>query len=403
MNVVEERSRSLVATELTLARLRAVEGPRLYRDNAFRVVGLPTQADRRTVRQRQRLVLPAVEAGADVDLGHSLPVGLDELRTAFDRLLNSPHARLVDEIFWLWGNARDDCGCPPSVHQDHDRAVRAHSAVLDLEAKDSALTDGELDRAEKLWAEAGRQWWLVLRQDAFWQHVCTRIVTLDEPQLGVSVVDALRARVPLSLLRPLIDLAVTSSEEQSWLADRARSWPTVPRQVVDDLLEEAVAGWFDAVRETIRTVVPKIESRQLDAAARIVYDEVMPQLRRLEAVVPQAACRRTASVYNEAAVALSNCATQIVESFGFGGIGNAVKWYGTARELATDPSTVEAVDRNTAMIKQLASLRTAPHRTTYAPRRRQSVQHLRSWVALVFWLLFIFGSGALLVIAMVSR
>ena len=183
---------SRVATDMTLARLREVEGPKLYRGNAFRVLGLPTQADRKTVRQRQRQLMPAVEAGADVDLGHDLPVGLDDLRTAFDRLLNSPHARLVDEIFWLWGEVRDDCRCPSSVHHDHDAAVKAHSAALDLEAKGGALTDEDLDRAELLWATASQMWGRVLGNDACWQHLRARVVALDERQINESIVDTLR-------------------------------------------------------------------------------------------------------------------------------------------------------------------------------------------------------------------
>jgi hypothetical protein len=90
--------RRRAAIEVTAAAMREVAGPRLYRDNAFRVAGIPTTADRKTVRQWRRQVLAALEAGADVDLGHGLAVRPEEVRAAFDRLPDDPHRRLVDEL-----------------------------------------------------------------------------------------------------------------------------------------------------------------------------------------------------------------------------------------------------------------------------------------------------------------
>ncbi|MET4927006.1 hypothetical protein P3L51_32415, partial [Streptomyces sp. PSRA5] len=94
----------------TTAGLLEAAGPQMYRRNSFRITGLPTSADRRTVRQRQQRITPALELGADVDLGHSLPVRLDDVRGAFDRILGDPRRRLVDELFWLWDGAGDGAG-----------------------------------------------------------------------------------------------------------------------------------------------------------------------------------------------------------------------------------------------------------------------------------------------------
>jgi len=349
-----------VAIDMTLARLREVEGPKLYRGNAFRVVGLPTSADRATVRQRQRRLMPAVEAGADVDLGHDLPVGLDDLRTAFDRLLNRPHARLVDEIFWLWGDVRDDCGCPWSVHHDHDEAVRAHSAALDLAAA------GELGRSEQLWATAGQMWGRVLRLDACWHHLRTRAAALDERQLDASIVDALRDKVPLSLLRPVIDLAVAA--EKSWLADRARTWPAVPQRIIDELLEEAAADWYKTAYAGINDAYRQIDRDQLEQGANAVYREVVPQLRRLEKLVPKAGHRRTAKVHDDAAVVLANCATRLIEKSTLDGQANARKWYRSAREMATDPQTRQTIDTNVAALEEMVA--TLQRLAQHAPSRR---------------------------------
>jgi hypothetical protein len=77
---------------LSIPRCRRRENSRkhnqqLYQRNTFRGTGLPTHADPKTVWRRQRQVRAALEAGADVDLGHSLPVwGPRNVSTAFDQI-----------------------------------------------------------------------------------------------------------------------------------------------------------------------------------------------------------------------------------------------------------------------------------------------------------------------------
>src|SRR4051812_26186182 len=82
--------------------MRDVATPQLYRRNAFRITGLPTDADARTVRRRQQKVNAALQVGADVDLGHDLPVDATEVARAFEVVLGDPRRRLVDELFWWW-------------------------------------------------------------------------------------------------------------------------------------------------------------------------------------------------------------------------------------------------------------------------------------------------------------
>jgi hypothetical protein len=39
-------------------------------------------------------------------------------------LLEDPHQRLIDEVFWLWGGSASGCGCVGTLHAEHDDAVR---------------------------------------------------------------------------------------------------------------------------------------------------------------------------------------------------------------------------------------------------------------------------------------
>ncbi|MFC8827703.1 hypothetical protein ACFT9I_20450 [Streptomyces sp. NPDC057137] len=349
----------------TTAGLLEAAGPQMYRRNSFRITGLPTSADRRTVRQRQQRITPALELGADVDLGHSLPVRLDDVRGAFDRILGDPRRRLVDELFWLWdgngagggaanGNGSADgsastCPCPKTLHHDHDAAVRAHSAALDLEVENAALSSGQrLDEVTQLWSNAARLWGQVLRRAVFWDHVRHRISVLDDRQLDESVIDTLRDALPAILVKPLIELAAAASTpaDRARLALRARDWPLVPANLVDDQLEEAAAPHYESLRATAKRASSQLEGGNWDGAAAEAYDHALPALARLEALVPYARHRRTASARNDVAVLLNNCATAAADVLGPAANLNASKWFRTAAELATDPVTQQTIRTN---------------------------------------------------------
>jgi hypothetical protein len=307
-----------------------------------------TVVDRKVVRRRQRQVLPALEAGADVDLG--LPVKLDEVRAAFDRLLENPHRRLVDELFWLWGADTDACGCPATLHDQHDKAVLAHSAVLDL------MTSGErtdLDEAERLWSDADRLWTAVSRDDACWHHVRARIAALDERQLDGSVVGGLREQLPLTLLQPLLDLATAPSEEQGWLVERAHAWRGVPPETVDHLLETAATPVYEAASAAIAEAGDALRAHGPERGAALVYQQVMPELRRLKALVPHRRHRRTARMRDRAALVLNNCATALFNRDGPSSGPQTEKWLETARRMTTDRQTLETIGANLVAVQRV--------------------------------------------------
>ncbi|MET9557634.1 hypothetical protein [Streptomyces sp. NPDC006645] len=344
----------------TTAGLLEAAGPQMYRRNSFRITGLPTSADRRTVRQRQQRITPALELGADVDLGHSLPVRLDDIRGAFDRILGDPRRRLVDELFWLWdvdtdapatgGASPRPCPCPKTLHHDHDAAVRAHSAALDLEVESTALSADrrQLEEVTQLWSNAARLWGQVLRRAVFWDHVRHRISVLDDRQLDESVIDTLRDTLPTTLVKPLVELAAAASTpaDRARLALRARDWPLVPPNHVDDQLEEAAAPHYESLRATAKRASSQLEGGNWDGAAAEAYDHALPALARLEALVPYARHRRTASARNDVAVLLNNCATAAADALGPAANLNASKWFRTAAELATDPATQQTIRTN---------------------------------------------------------
>lgn len=356
-------------TDETTAGLLEAAGPLMYRRNAFRITGLPTNADRRTVRQRQQRVTPALELGADVDLGHSLPVRPADVRGAFDRILGDPRRRLADELFWLWGAAEASadgtanaastttCSCPESLHADHDAAVRAHSAALDLEAESDGVPDiDQLAERTQLWNEASLLWGQVLERTAFWDHVRHRIAELDDRQLDGSVIDTFRDAMPTILVRPLIELAAAdpAPEERHRFALFARDWPLIPSDQVEDQLEEAAAPLYESLRATAKRASALLDGGNWDGAAAEVYDHARPTLRLLESLVPHVRHRRTASASNDIAVLLNNCATTAMDALGPAANPNASKWFSTAAELAMDPATRQTIETNRESTRDMA-------------------------------------------------
>ncbi|MFC4009982.1 septum formation family protein [Nonomuraea purpurea] len=332
------------------AALAEAAGAALYTRNAFRITGVSTYADRRTIRQRRRHVIPALEVGADIDLGHDL--GLNEVRAAFDLLQGDARPRLVHELFWLWDTPDADCSCPRNLRRDHDQAVRAHSAALEREASAVHPAGRELDDLEKLWSEAGRRWREVLRRAVFWDHVRHRAAALDDRQLNESDVDTLRRELPTALVRPLIELAARPGQSQGRLAEVARGWPLVPGKVVDDLLEDIVAPVFEDTRTALSDAMQALDADEPGRAASTVDERVLPSLRRLEAVVPHGRHRRTAGVRNEAAVVLNNCATALLDSQGPAADASARRLLDKASKLSSDPHTLERIEQNRALLKE---------------------------------------------------
>ncbi|TCO50655.1 septum formation family protein [Actinocrispum wychmicini] len=337
-------------TDPTTAGLREIAGPQLYRRNAFRITGLDTDADRRAVRHRQQKVVLALEAGVDIDL--DVPVELDEMRAAFERILGDPRRRLVDEMFWLWKTANASCGCPKTLHLAHDKAVRAHSAALDREV--AGLTLQDQDEVEKLWAEASSMWSRVLRHDSFWHHVSHRIAVLDDKQLDESVIGVLREELPMTLVKPMIRLVAGSPTERTWLAGSVRGWP-VPSGAVDDLWEEAAEPLYAELRAELTEAAEQLTAGE-PVQAGTAGMAIVPRLDRLETLVPAARHRRTVSVRNDISLLLNNCATVYMEQVGPVADEQARLWLRTAGELSADPQGKAMIEHNLTTLDDMMTV-----------------------------------------------
>lgn len=300
-----DQGRSRSAADLLLE----VAGPRLYLTNPFRVTGLTTDAGAREVRQRRQTVLNAIELGAtssvnDKRLPLPTPPEAADVRAAFDAL-ERPDRRLVDELFWWWGEP-GKCGCAKEVHEDHDIAVEAHAKALDAEDK------GDVARADRvdLWTDAADAWLDALDHESFWDHVRARVTALSDRRLDESTVDGLRSMMERALLQPIASL-VRQSPKQADLVRMIDVWD-VDTKVIDDARAYAAAPVYERTDALVKDIVALRDREEVFTAAQRAMDELPDAAGLLETLVPHERFRRAAKLRNQIGITMNNCAFALV-------------------------------------------------------------------------------------------
>lgn len=177
--------------------------PKLYRKNPFRLLGLPSDAKRRSIKRRTNSLVGLIEAGDEAGLREEVIGGFtglpDEpvLREASHRL-EEPEIRLLDEIFWFrpddsggggplggsdawpvreniqrWIEDEAFGGPEASLHAAHNLAVFYHLIAVEIELKledrdlDDLVREGLRDDAENAWSAALGRWRRLADDPAF--------------------------------------------------------------------------------------------------------------------------------------------------------------------------------------------------------------------------------------------
>jgi hypothetical protein len=218
--------------------------PAVFINNAFRITGLAVDASPREIAERfatlkRRPGLNATAAAKPHAHHWELPATLDQLRDAEHRL-QSPHHRLIDEIFWFWPVA--ECGSTsdvalhavaagdfaaaekiwktPGSHPAHgtcaahNLAIRWHLTALRLENRWHAHQSDDKSGATlaKCWRYALERWDLVLSDDLLWARIEQRIRALDDPRISPSLTGQLRCALPWALVSINAALAIAHAE-----------------------------------------------------------------------------------------------------------------------------------------------------------------------------------------------
>jgi len=218
--------------------------PLLYRENAFRVLGLSTVVEGAEATRRQKRLRMLEKVGATTPrspagvLPLKPPPDSDAIRRAGHRL-HDMQSRLVDELFWFWpmSSARADgdegyelleAGDIAGAHRAwssvqpdeedwpaaiHNLAVLNHAMALDIER--ATATEGSLGNKvdslrDQYWASALESWVTCIDDERTWAYLDLRAEALDDRRLP-SFVCRFRKALPAALLRINVLLAIRAA------------------------------------------------------------------------------------------------------------------------------------------------------------------------------------------------
>ncbi|WP_424186873.1 hypothetical protein ACOBQX_03295 [Actinokineospora sp. G85] len=248
--------------------LRALRGPNLYRDNVFRLTGLPVTATPKQIRRAREDAAMTARLAAATKAADPGAARQEDVDAAFEALRN-PVLRLVHEVLWEWG---------ADTHTKHDRAVRVHRRAIE----DPAPEDDE--RVQE-WAAALNRWREVLGSEQTWERVRARVAEIDDPRLTTGTARRIRERLPRLLVEVHVDFAARAA--RAGRMREARAHREVLRrsrfagELVDAALRDAVRPFADRVRsacEGVQAVVGGSGAALVAKGRTLVEDTRTPLL-----------------------------------------------------------------------------------------------------------------------------
>jgi len=323
--------------------LLKVATPELYRQNAFRVLGLPVNVTLREIeRHRKKLEMMAkldIDSSGRKQGGYlplDPPPDRDSIRQAMEHL-REPEKRLIDEFFWFWPLKTDSSedkalellskqkidealniweknekeGCSVSTH---NLALFHHLNVLEME-KDSAgetLSGEELDRCQLLWKSAFEEWQKLLENVKFWSLLTDRIRVLNDPRLTSETAKCIYDSLPKVLLLINAKLAVHAAEinNNDTIERHIRLMKefAFEKRLLETVLHEAASPIRERIKILCAGVVDRAKENPEEANqfARKLLTETKPLLRTIDILLPKRSLIRE-NLYDEVAEIVRNC------------------------------------------------------------------------------------------------
>ncbi|WP_026311142.1 hypothetical protein [Parafrankia elaeagni] len=300
--------------------------PRLYRQNAFRVTGLPLAATGRDIRRKSDMLAVIEKTGGELPVSDVLPLrpapSAQDLRGALDRL-GDPRQRLVDEFFWFWPVATSGTGGEPdptlaalatgdtasavrhwstaAARTDPEASAEAASAVHNLavlehlQALDAEQAATDTSGPPPDWLSVHRRWENVLDDDRVWEGLAARIRQAGNARLDESLAADVRAALPTALLAIGAELAVAAltagdlgrAERQLAAMRAARLGPTAD-EALGAALRTAGTPWANEVTTLCDSAVRIAENTSTDglAQAERILTESAELLERIDVLLP---------------------------------------------------------------------------------------------------------------------
>jgi C-terminal repeat of topoisomerase len=279
----------------------------LFRNNAFRITGLPVEATARQVAKHSANLGQMAELGLAPAHHTALfalkpPPTLDEIREAAQRL-KDPEKRLIDEFFWFWpceptaaapdpaldalasGNADDalkawatnEANPTSGPAAMHNIALFWHLTAIESESETATASpeSPQQQTLEKHWRTCLRRWEYLTSDDGLWGRVNAHARRIDDHRLKLAFVQSMRATLPLALAKINAELALAHAEKGSTQLARMHvqlvrdgtGGPATLEKAAERVLSPLVSRLRESIRRTKETT-----QETPDAAANAVRD-----------------------------------------------------------------------------------------------------------------------------------
>ncbi len=292
------------------------------RKNVFNLLGLPVEADAKTIRHRKEDIDAAFATGsAATEFSHVHSPGdktmpdADEVGGAFSTL-GDPEARLIHALFWFWplgdgiggdpvrlATAGSPAGLETAIENwkeapcttESERVFLFHNMALAhlflAQYADERLlerAEQELDSEESgpngavHWNQSMVSWKEIIDNETFWWEVGRKAAGMNDPRMPRTLVRRIRRTLPADLFRlrlvsaerfSAVDLPLAAKRHMDFLRE-GRFWDVDVAGLVEDRTEEIRRG-TTRILESARTD-PARARNGLALGSRILRDTVVP-------------------------------------------------------------------------------------------------------------------------------
>ncbi len=383
----------------------------IYRENTFRITGLPVDATEREIKKQAGRLKMMEELGqAEATHAYALqpPPTADQIRAAMQRL-KEPELRLIDEFFWFWPNefgksAEDRAiqaiqrGDANEAHQiwtaaanggknryhdlsilddedvcninryvaGHNLAVLYHMAALDWTLFDlkQAVDPEREKKIERHWRDSFQYWERVAVEDDIWEVLRTRVAALEDPRLTTGFVRRMRISLPMAFDKINAEAALRFAElvRMDW-ARKHIAFMNETHQGLDDVektTQLVLAPARKRVKQLMQAAQDQTNSNPHDglAAATKLLDACKP-LQDLFEIFHGRESHHQTDLFDEVAETVNICCVRYAKASGEFAAPNAVLQ--RALSFATAPKLRELIQKNKAIwIENLRAAELAP-------------------------------------------
>jgi hypothetical protein len=325
--------------------LLEIATPDLYRQNGFRLLGMPVTVSNAELAKQQKKLTTLMKLN---ETNGSLACGVLPLQPSPDAdaiqkagfRLQDPEARLIDELFWFWPDGSSGNGdegmrllaagereaaaavwrkqkdiAGKDVVATHNLAVLNHALALDMEQADDGrqASTASVQHRNRLWQQAFENWRAVVDSEAFWNRFTDRIRELDDRRLTTGVARRVRGTLADAIHAINVRLAIQAVNRGN--LDEARRHATYIRECGLEphralrVIEREADSLVEQVKRTCQPVRAKSEADpdNADKLGDQLVSDTSTLLAGLGALLGDAHPLR-ASAADIAADAVRNCA-----------------------------------------------------------------------------------------------